>query len=67
MLVSYICTFALDPAESESEFQAEQDQGVFGGPQASCCEDTNIALDQGKPRCIQLLLFAFYFESCFIL
>jgi hypothetical protein len=42
MTMSHICTFALDPAESESEFQAEQAQGVFGGPQASSYEDANI-------------------------
>jgi hypothetical protein len=32
----------VDHAEPESEFEAEQVQGMFGGPQASSCEDTNI-------------------------
>jgi hypothetical protein len=52
MSVSHICTFVLDPVEPESEFQAEQAQGAFGGPQASSGEDTKLALDQGKPRSI---------------
>jgi hypothetical protein len=42
----------VDHAEPESEIQAEQVQRLFGGPQASSGEDTNLALDQGKPRCI---------------
>jgi hypothetical protein len=37
----------------ESEIQAEQVQQVFGGPQASSGEGTNLALDQGKPWCIK--------------
>jgi hypothetical protein len=27
---------------------------------------TNLALDQGKPRYIKLILLVFYFESCFM-
>jgi hypothetical protein len=34
----------VDHAEPESEFRAEQVQGVFGGPQASSCEDANIVV-----------------------
>jgi hypothetical protein len=37
----------------ESEIQAVQVQQVFGGPQASSGEGTNLALDQGKPWCIK--------------
>jgi hypothetical protein len=48
-LVSHICTHAIDPAELKMEVQAEQVQWVFRGPQASSGEDTNLALDQGKP------------------
>jgi hypothetical protein len=33
--------------------QAEQEvQWVFGGTQASSGKDTNVVLDQDKPRCI---------------
>jgi hypothetical protein len=42
-LGSYICLYALDHAESEFEEPTQQTQA----------EDlTNLALDQGKPRCI---------------
>jgi hypothetical protein len=34
----------IDHAESESEFQVEKAQWVFGGPQASSCEDANIVM-----------------------
>jgi hypothetical protein len=57
----------VDHVEPESEFQAEQVRWVFGGTQASSGKDTNLAMDQGKPRCIQPILLIFYFESCFIL
>jgi hypothetical protein len=42
----------VDHAEPKSEIRAEKVQMVFGGPQDSSGEDTNVALDQGKPRCI---------------
>jgi hypothetical protein len=42
----------VDHVESKIENQAEQVQWVFRGPQASSGEDTNLALDQGKPQCI---------------
>jgi hypothetical protein len=42
----------LDRAEAKTEIQAEQVQWVFGGPQALSGEDTNLDLDQSKPRCI---------------
>jgi hypothetical protein len=38
----------------------------IGGPQATSCVDTNLTLDQGKPRCIKPILLVFYFESYFI-
>jgi hypothetical protein len=34
----------IDPTEPKIEIQAEQVLGVFGGPQASGCEDANIVL-----------------------
>jgi hypothetical protein len=42
----------VDHAESKMEIHAERVQRVFRGPCASSGEDTNLALDQGKPRCI---------------
>jgi hypothetical protein len=41
--------YALDHAEPKPEFQAEQIQGVFGGPQASSCEDANIIVINASP------------------
>jgi hypothetical protein len=45
-------SFMLGQVEPESKIQAEQVQRLFGGAQASSGKDTNLALDQGKPRCI---------------
>jgi hypothetical protein len=44
----------LDPAhvEPKSKVEVEQVQKAYGRPQVSSGEDTNIALDQGEPRCI---------------
>jgi hypothetical protein len=36
-------------AKPESEFQAEQVQRVFGGPQASSCDDANIVVIKASP------------------
>jgi hypothetical protein len=47
----------------KTEIQAEQFQQVFGGPQALSGEDTNLALDQGKPRCIPPKSLYFIFET----
>jgi hypothetical protein len=52
----------VDHAEPESEFQAERVQWAFRGSQASCGDDTNLALDQGKPRCIPPKSLPFIFE-----
>jgi hypothetical protein len=35
---------------------------VFGGPQASSAEDTNLALDQRKPQCIPPIILGFSFN-----
>jgi hypothetical protein len=48
-LVSHIRTYALDHAEPKSEIQAEQVQGVFGGPQASSCGEANIVGIKASP------------------
>jgi hypothetical protein len=55
----------VDHAEPESEFQAEQVRWVFGGPQVSSGEDTKLALDQGKARCIPPKSLSFIFETLF--
>jgi hypothetical protein len=44
----------LDYAEPKSKIQEEKVQKEYGGPQVTSCVDTNIALEQGKPRCITL-------------
>jgi hypothetical protein len=55
----------VDHAKPKSEFQAEQVQGVFGGPQASSCEDANIVVIKTSPgasnQCRCLLFWKFYF------
>jgi hypothetical protein len=45
-------TIDIDRAEPKTEVQVEQVQKVYGGPQATSRADTNIAFEQGKPRCI---------------
>jgi hypothetical protein len=47
--------------------QAAQVQWRIGGPQASSGEDTNLVLDQGKPRCIPPKSLYFMFEDLFII
>jgi hypothetical protein len=39
---------------AEGAFPEEEkvEQEVFGGPQAPSCEELNLELEQGKPRCI---------------
>jgi hypothetical protein len=42
----------VDHTETKSEIQEEQVWKEYGGPQATSCVDTNIASEQGEPRCI---------------
>jgi hypothetical protein len=59
-LSSYTALYALDTVyvEPESEVEAEQVQA----------EDlTNLALDQGKPRCIPPTIIDFYLITIFML
>jgi hypothetical protein len=49
---AHVCAYAIYHVEPESKIQEEQSSGEYGGPQATSCVDTNLALDQGKPRCI---------------
>jgi hypothetical protein len=39
----------VDHVKPKSKFQAEQRQWVFGGPQASSCEDANIVVIKASP------------------
>jgi hypothetical protein len=57
----------VDHAESEMKIQVEQVRWVFGGSQASSGEDTNLALDQGKTRCIPPKSLSFIFQTLFII
>jgi hypothetical protein len=47
MLVIF-CIYAR-PVEPQTEIQAEQEQGVFGAPQASSGEDANIVVIKASP------------------
>jgi hypothetical protein len=49
---AHVCAYVIYHVEPESKIQEEQSSGEYGGPQATSCVDTNLALDQGKPRCI---------------
>jgi hypothetical protein len=57
----------VDHAEPEMEIQVEHVRWVFGGSQASSGEDTNLALDQGKTRCIPPKSLSFIFDTLFII
>jgi hypothetical protein len=48
---AHLCSYTLDCAlaEPEWEIKEEQVQGVFGGPEASSCEDINIFLLRQAP------------------
>jgi hypothetical protein len=44
-----IFCYVLDHVEPKMEIQVQQDQGVFGGPQASSYEDANIVVTKVSP------------------
>jgi hypothetical protein len=48
-------------AEPKLEVQEEHVQKEHGGPQATSCVDTNIAVEQSKPRCIPPIFLGFSF------
>jgi hypothetical protein len=52
ILIVIIFAYMIDQVELKTKIQAEQVQRVLEGPQASSSEDTNLELNQGKPRCI---------------
>jgi hypothetical protein len=45
----HLVHFTVDHMEPMVEIQAEQVQRVFGGPQASSCEDANIVVIKASP------------------
>jgi hypothetical protein len=49
------------------EIQVEHVRWVFRGSQASSGRDTNLALYQGKPRCVPPKSLSFIFETLFII
>jgi hypothetical protein len=50
ILIMTIFAYTIDHVEPKSEIQAKQVQGVFGGPQASSCEDANIVVIKASPE-----------------
>jgi hypothetical protein len=54
--------YTIDPTKPKMEVQAQQVQWVFGGLQASSCEDANIIGSRQAPvHLINALIF--YFEA----
>jgi hypothetical protein len=58
--------YTIDHVEAKTEIQAEQVQRVLEGPQASSGEDTNLELNQGKPRCINQCYLSFILKYIFM-
>jgi hypothetical protein len=50
----------MDHAESKTEIQVLQVQWVFGGPQASSCEDANIVVIKVSPDASNYILWALF-------
>jgi hypothetical protein len=57
----------VDRAEPESEFEAEQVQVMFGGPQASSCEDANIVVIKTSLMHLTLSLSFVYLYILFMI
>jgi hypothetical protein len=45
----YLLHIRVDHAEPESEFQDEQVQHMFGGPEALSCDNANIVVIEASP------------------
>jgi hypothetical protein len=52
LLVFYTCAFYVRPCGAKIKNSNGADPKECGGPQASSGKDSNIALNQGKHRCI---------------
>jgi hypothetical protein len=48
-LSTHVCAYAIHHMKLESEIKMEKVQWVFGGPQASSCEDANIVVIKASP------------------
>jgi hypothetical protein len=57
----------VDHTDPKSEFQAEQVQGGFGGPQASNCVDTNIVVIKSSPNASHPILDFYFLINIFML
>jgi hypothetical protein len=57
----------VDHVEPESEFQVEQVQWVFGGPQASSCQDTNIVVIKSSSGASPPILDFCFWINIFVL
>jgi hypothetical protein len=65
-----IFCYVLDHVEPKMEIQVQQDQGVFGGPQAWSYEDANIVVTKVSPDAsnhIPWALCIFYLTLWFLL
>jgi hypothetical protein len=49
ILILTIFAYTVDHVEPKLEIQANHVQGVFGGPQASSCEDANVVVIKASP------------------
>jgi hypothetical protein len=60
-----MCTHMLDRVQPEPELMVQEEKvlEVFEGPQETSCMDTNIAFEQGKPRCITPQSLTLFFKS----
>jgi hypothetical protein len=58
--------YALDHAELKTEIQMVQVLWRIRGLQVSSGEDTNLLLDQDKPRCIQPMPLSFILKLYFM-
>jgi hypothetical protein len=60
----------MDNVEPKTNIQVQQAQGVFGGPQASSCEDANIVVIKAgpsKPIHLPWALFTFISYLLFLI
>jgi hypothetical protein len=63
--LTYAC--AIDHVEPRAKIRAEQVQWVFGGPQASSCEDANIVVIKASPGASHTILIFYFLINIFIL
>jgi hypothetical protein len=49
LISAHVCAYVIVHVELEPEMKKEQVQRVFGGPQASSCEDANNVVTKASP------------------